>query len=173
VTPLVCDPKFRLPDKAYRGCLLDLAGIASGGCARSGSVQLKWEHQFQFAGYYAALEQGFYRAAGLDVIIREGGPNIDGAFQSGRQDRVDRGGPQGCLIKEAGNGQMLVSGLLHYRLEERLAVCWPQLLRLQRAGHFYRVKTLLRPVADLLRSHSSQSPDTSIPMDWPLELACY
>ncbi|WP_314960827.1 ABC transporter substrate-binding protein [Bradyrhizobium cosmicum] len=41
------------------------------------SLQLKWKHQFQFAGYYQALEQGFYRDAGLDVIIREGGPDID------------------------------------------------------------------------------------------------
>ncbi len=41
------------------------------------SMQLKWKHQFQFAGYYAALEQGFYRAAGLEVTIREGGPGID------------------------------------------------------------------------------------------------
>jgi NMT1/THI5 like len=38
------------------------------------SMQLKWKHQFQFAGYYQALEQGFYRDAGLDVTIREGGP---------------------------------------------------------------------------------------------------
>jgi ABC-type nitrate/sulfonate/bicarbonate transport system substrate-binding protein len=41
------------------------------------SMQLKWKHQFQFAGYYAALEQGFYRDAGFDVIIREGGPGVD------------------------------------------------------------------------------------------------
>jgi class 3 adenylate cyclase/ABC-type nitrate/sulfonate/bicarbonate transport system substrate-binding protein len=41
------------------------------------SLQLKWLHQFQFAGYYAALEQGFYRDAGLDVEIREGGPDIN------------------------------------------------------------------------------------------------
>jgi class 3 adenylate cyclase/ABC-type nitrate/sulfonate/bicarbonate transport system substrate-binding protein len=43
------------------------------------SLQLKWKHQFQFAGYYAALEQGFYRDAGLDVTIRGGGPDIDAA----------------------------------------------------------------------------------------------
>ena len=41
------------------------------------SLQLKWKHQFQFAGYYAALEKGFYREHGLDVEIREGGPGID------------------------------------------------------------------------------------------------
>src|SRR5262245_17726946 len=41
------------------------------------SLQLKWLHQFQFAGYYVALEKGFYRDAGFDVEIRSGGPNID------------------------------------------------------------------------------------------------
>ncbi len=34
-------------------------------------LQLKWKHQFQFAGYYAALEKGYYRDAGLNVIIDE------------------------------------------------------------------------------------------------------
>ncbi len=33
-------------------------------------LQLKWEHEFQFAGYYAALWQGFYEAEGLEVEIR-------------------------------------------------------------------------------------------------------
>lgn len=40
-------------------------------------VQLKWSHAFQFAGYYAARHLGYYRAAGLDVELREGGPNVD------------------------------------------------------------------------------------------------
>ena len=35
------------------------------------SLQLKWLHQFQFAGYYAAKEQGYYAAEGLDVTIFE------------------------------------------------------------------------------------------------------
>lgn len=37
-------------------------------------LQLRWLHQFQFAGYYMALEKGFYAAAGLDVEILPGGP---------------------------------------------------------------------------------------------------
>ncbi|MEH0018286.1 MAG: ABC transporter substrate-binding protein [Desulfobacter sp.] len=37
------------------------------------TLQLGWKHQFQFAGYYAALHKGYYRAAGLDVEIVEGG----------------------------------------------------------------------------------------------------
>ncbi|WP_426103662.1 EAL domain-containing protein [Massilia sp. TSP1-1-2] len=36
------------------------------------TLQLKHTHQFQFAGYYAAVEKGFYRDAGLDVTIAEG-----------------------------------------------------------------------------------------------------
>jgi diguanylate cyclase (GGDEF)-like protein/PAS domain S-box-containing protein len=36
-------------------------------------LQLKWTHAFQFAGYYAALDQGYYRDAGLEVAIREAG----------------------------------------------------------------------------------------------------
>ncbi|MBF0451734.1 MAG: ABC transporter substrate-binding protein [Candidatus Magnetomorum sp.] len=35
------------------------------------TLQLKWRHQFQFAGYYAALEKGFYKKAGLLVTIVE------------------------------------------------------------------------------------------------------
>lgn len=34
-------------------------------------LKLKWRHQFQFAGYYAAREKGFYRDAGLAVSIVE------------------------------------------------------------------------------------------------------
>lgn len=41
------------------------------------TLQLKWRHQFQFAGYYAAKEKGYYREAGLDVNIVEAIPGID------------------------------------------------------------------------------------------------
>lgn len=36
--------------------------------------QLRWRHQFQFAGYYAAIEQGYYREEGLDVRLHEAAP---------------------------------------------------------------------------------------------------
>jgi len=41
------------------------------------TLQLKWHHQFQFAGYYAAQEQGYYREAGLDVKVLEAQPGLD------------------------------------------------------------------------------------------------
>ncbi|HEY1110962.1 MAG TPA: ABC transporter substrate-binding protein, partial [Opitutaceae bacterium] len=40
-------------------------------------LQLKWQHQFQFAGYYAAAAKGYYREAGLDVEMREAVPGRD------------------------------------------------------------------------------------------------
>ena len=40
------------------------------------TLQLKWVTQAQFAGYYAALAKGYYKAFGLDVKIRVGGPSI-------------------------------------------------------------------------------------------------
>lgn len=36
------------------------------------TIQLRWYHQFQFAGFYAALERGYYRDEGLHVTIVEG-----------------------------------------------------------------------------------------------------
>ncbi len=41
------------------------------------TLQLKWTHAFQFAGYYAAKEQGYYRDAGLEVQIEEALPGVD------------------------------------------------------------------------------------------------
>ncbi|MEZ8825406.1 EAL domain-containing protein [Vibrio amylolyticus] len=38
-------------------------------------LQLRWHHQYQFAGYYAAVEKGFYAEEGLDVILHAGDPD--------------------------------------------------------------------------------------------------
>ena len=35
------------------------------------TLQLKWQHQFQFAGYYAAIEKGFYADAGFETQLIE------------------------------------------------------------------------------------------------------
>ena len=40
------------------------------------TIQLKWVTQAQFAGYYVAQDKGYYQAAGLDVTIKPGGPDI-------------------------------------------------------------------------------------------------
>ena len=40
------------------------------------TLQLKWVTQAQFAGFYAASEEGYYEDEGIDVTIRPGGPDI-------------------------------------------------------------------------------------------------
>ncbi len=40
------------------------------------TLQLKWVPQAQFAGYYAAVKQGFYAKEGLNVTLKNGGPDI-------------------------------------------------------------------------------------------------
>ena len=40
------------------------------------TIQLKWLPQAQFAGYYVAQAKGYYKAEGLDVTIKPGGPDI-------------------------------------------------------------------------------------------------
>ena len=41
------------------------------------TLQLKWKHQFQFAGYYAAIHKGYYEEEGLNVIIKEAFSDMD------------------------------------------------------------------------------------------------
>lgn len=57
--------------------------LAAASCALAGTahgeeltLQLKWVTQAQFAGYYVALDKGFYEEEGLDVTIKPGGPDI-------------------------------------------------------------------------------------------------
>jgi len=67
------------------GAALVLSGCASGGGTSASSsasdggkltpitLQLQWLPQAQFAGYYAAVAQGFYKKEGLDVTITPAG----------------------------------------------------------------------------------------------------
>ena len=40
-------------------------------------LQLQWQHQFEFAGFYAAKEKGFYKDVGLDVEFIEFNPKTN------------------------------------------------------------------------------------------------
>ncbi|MEO5986674.1 MAG: ABC transporter substrate-binding protein [Candidatus Limnocylindria bacterium] len=46
------------------------------GEAASVQLQLQWAPQAQFAGYFAAVEQGYYEDENLDVEILDGGPDV-------------------------------------------------------------------------------------------------
>jgi NitT/TauT family transport system substrate-binding protein len=56
-----------------------VAALIAAGAAQADdkvTLQLKWVTQAQFAGYYVAKDKGFYKAEGLDVTIKPGGPDI-------------------------------------------------------------------------------------------------
>jgi NitT/TauT family transport system substrate-binding protein len=40
------------------------------------SLRLKWLTQAQFAGFYVALEKGYYKDEGINLTINPGGPNL-------------------------------------------------------------------------------------------------
>ena len=61
---------------ALVGCGGDDNESGSGGDLDKVTLQSKWVVQAQFAGYYAALDQGYFEDEGLDVDIRPGGPDI-------------------------------------------------------------------------------------------------
>jgi class 3 adenylate cyclase/ABC-type nitrate/sulfonate/bicarbonate transport system substrate-binding protein len=106
--PLVA--RAQQPDMLRRlimaACMVLLASHPAAGLD-SASLQLKWKHQFQFAGYYAALEQGFYRNAGLDVTIREGGPDIDVA-ETVASGKADFGVCGSGVLRDWAKGRRLV-----------------------------------------------------------------
>ena len=67
-------------------------------------VQLRWTHQAQFAGFYAADQQGYYAAEGLAVTFVEGGPNVEpiGSMLEGKAQFGDAGADELILARADG-----------------------------------------------------------------------
>ncbi len=68
------------------------------------TLQLKWVTQAQFAGYYVAAAKGFYKAEGLDVTIKPGGPDVnpDQVLAGGGADVVVDWMPSALAAREKG-----------------------------------------------------------------------
>jgi len=71
------------------------------------TLQLKWQHAYQFAGYYAAQALDYYREEGLNVTIREGGPSIDFVNEALSGQAQYATGSTGILL-DRNNGKPLV-----------------------------------------------------------------
>ncbi|MFD2166351.1 ABC transporter substrate-binding protein [Thalassotalea euphylliae] len=70
-------------------------------------LQLKWFHQFQFAGFYAAKEQGYFAQAGFDVEIRARDIKTS-AIADVYEGRADFGVSDSSIVVERLNGKPLV-----------------------------------------------------------------
>ena len=82
------------------------AAAAGTGDLKKVKLQLQWVTQAQFAGYFAAADQGFYKAAGLDVQILEGGVDIVPQTQlaTGAVDYAISWVPKALASREQGAG---------------------------------------------------------------------
>lgn len=79
------------------------------------TLQLKWTHAFQFAGYYAAVERGYYRDAGLDVHLQEAVPGVDPvAAVVSRQAEYGVGTSSLLLARKAGQPVVVVAVIFQH-----------------------------------------------------------
>ncbi|MFI5932347.1 ABC transporter substrate-binding protein [Actinoplanes sp. NPDC051494] len=78
---------------------------ASGGTTPI-KLQLQWFYQAQFAGYIAAVDQGFYKEQGLDVELLEGGVDIvpQTVLATGKADYAVAWVPKALASREQGAG---------------------------------------------------------------------
>jgi PAS domain S-box-containing protein len=86
------------------------------------TLQLKWYHQFQFAGYYAAKALGYYREAGLEVRIVEGRPGLQPVAEV-LAGRAQFGvGDSALLLARAAGRPVVVLGVIFQHSPEVLLV---------------------------------------------------
>jgi NitT/TauT family transport system substrate-binding protein len=87
-------------------------------------LQLQWFAQAQFAGYYAAVEEGFYKAQCLDVTIIEGGLDIvpQTVLASGAADFAISWVPKALASREQGAGITNISQV--FQRSGTLQVSW-------------------------------------------------
>lgn len=76
------------------------------------TLQLKWTHQFQFAGYYMAKAKGFYEQAGLNIEIKPATDKID-PIKEVLEGRADYGvGTSELLIHHESGVPVVVLGVI-------------------------------------------------------------
>ncbi|MGD9531006.1 ABC transporter substrate-binding protein [Pseudonocardia sp.] len=82
------------------------ATSAAPGAPQKVTLQLQWFTQGQFAGYFAAIDQGYYSEKGLDVTIKEGGVDIvpQTVLAQGQADYAIAWVPKALASREQGAG---------------------------------------------------------------------
>jgi NitT/TauT family transport system substrate-binding protein len=101
-------------------------GLAAGSAQAADDVtlQLKWVTQAQFAGYYVALEKGFYEEEDLNVTIKAGGPDIapPQVIAGGGADVIVEWMPAALAARE--RGLPLVNIAQPFKSSGMMLTCW-------------------------------------------------
>jgi len=95
-------------DTLIKLILLLLVSISLYGANEKVSIQLQWLHQFQFGGFYAAKEMGFYDEVGLDVSIKEFNSTVV-VVDEVVQNRSEFGVGRSSLLIDRSKGQPLIA----------------------------------------------------------------
>jgi NitT/TauT family transport system substrate-binding protein len=104
------------------GALIAVPRFASA-AAEKVSVRLKWLPQAQFAGFYVAKAKGFYDAAGLDLTINPGGPNLNSeALVSAGSDTFGVGGGTDSILAARVKNLPIVALALEFQLSANILV---------------------------------------------------
>lgn len=102
------------------------AALGAGAALAADSVrlQLQWVTQAQFAGYYVALDKGFYREENLDVTILPGGPDIapPQALAGGSADVMLNWMPSALAARE--KGLEVVNIAQPFKSSGLMLTCW-------------------------------------------------
>ena len=138
------------------------------------TLQLRWEPQFQFAGYYMALERGYYAQAGLDVEIQPGvapGPRYLSAVTEVEEGRATFGIGSVDVVLARANGAPLsiVSSIfqnspveIYTRSETRISNL-SELMDLRFSAGFQRNGPAEIELRALLRSEGFSLTDVQVP----------
>lgn len=88
--------------------LLGACGTATGPADKV-TVQLSWFHGVEYAGFYAAIDQGYYKDANIEVVLNAGGPEINPLDEVGNGNAQFGIGSGDSLITARANGQDFVA----------------------------------------------------------------
>lgn len=117
-----------------RSLVVVLAVLVSGlvepaSAAERVTLQLKWKHQFQFAGYYMAKAKGFYQDVGLEVEILEADP-LREPVQAVLSGEADFGvGTSELMLHHAKGEPVVVLGVIFQHSPQALVVRQAPLIR--------------------------------------------
>lgn len=86
------------------------------------TLQLKWIHQAQFAGYYVAQDLGYYQEENIELTILPGGPDVD-YFQEVEDGAADFAvvRPEGIFLERA-EGNLITAVAVIYQINPFLLI---------------------------------------------------
>lgn len=134
-------------------------------------VQLPWQHQFQFAGYYAAQFKGFYRDAGLNVALRAATPqtNVVNEVVSGNA-QFGISGSDLLLARAAGRPVVVLAAMLQHSPLVLLSLERPDILQpSDLAGKRLMLEPGSRELQVYLGRHAQPQSWTKLPYEQGLQ----